>query len=72
MGEVTHNSCMSARDSWGLDSPYTAGLGFTIVRKEVAFYLALLQAIQPWIRQTYKTNDLHYSIRFSTSPFHLI
>jgi hypothetical protein len=45
MGEVPHDSCISARDSWGLDSPYTAGLGFTIVRKKVAFYLALSQAI---------------------------
>jgi hypothetical protein len=57
---------MLARGSWGLGSLCTGGLGFTIVQKEVAFFLALLQAIQPWIRQTYKTNDLHYSIKFST------
>jgi hypothetical protein len=66
MGEVPHDSCISARDSWGLHSLYTAGLGFTIVRKKVAFYLALLKAIQPRIRRTYKTNDLDYSIRFFT------
>lgn len=50
-----------------LDSPYTAALGLTIVRKEVVFYLALLQAIEPWIGRAHKTNDLDYSVRSSTS-----
>lgn len=38
---------MSVRGSRGLDCLCTGRLGFTIIQKEVAFYLALLQATQP-------------------------